>query len=92
MNLPELIDEHQQLKIQTPSLNKQSLQTSLDMKMHGIQRMRALLFPKPFAKLEDINLNKYEISINELSMTFQITSKIYNRKFHTMCPRIKNLQ
>ena len=33
--------------------------------MHGIQRMPPLLFPKPFAKLEDINLEKYEILINE---------------------------
>ena len=33
--------------------------------MHGIQRMPPFLFPKPFAKLEDINLEKYEILINE---------------------------
>ena len=65
MSLPELIDEYQQRKIQSPSLNKQSLQTSLNMETHGIQRMPALLFPKPFANLEDINLEKYEILINE---------------------------
>ena len=35
------------------------------MEMHGIQRMPALLFPKSLAKLEDINLENYEILINE---------------------------
>ena len=64
-SLPELIDEHQQRKLQSSSLNKQSLQTSFDMKRHGIQKMSTLLFPKPFAKLEDTNLEKYEILINE---------------------------
>ena len=78
LSLPELIDEHQRRKIQTPSLNKQSLQTSLDMEMHGIQRMLVLLFPKPFAKLEDINLGKYEILINE--------------PLHDISNHIKNIQ
>ena len=36
LSLPELVDGHQQSKIQSPSLNKQSLQTSLAMEMHGI--------------------------------------------------------
>ena len=78
MSLPELIDEHQQRKIQSPSLNKQSLQTSLNMETHGIQRMPALLFPKPFANLEDINLEKYEILINE--------------PLHDISNHIKNIQ
>ena len=33
--------------------------------MHGIQQMSALLFPKPFAKLEGLNLERYNILINE---------------------------
>ena len=78
MSLPEIIDERQQRKIQSLSLNKQSLQTSLDMEMHGIQRMLVLLFPKPFAKLEDINLDKYEILINE--------------PLHDISNHIKNIQ
>ena len=41
-SLPELIDEHQQRKLQSSSLNKQSLQTSFDMKRHGIQKMSTL--------------------------------------------------
>ena len=78
MSLPELTDEHQRHKIETPSLNKQSLQTSFDMEMHGIQRMPDILFPKPFAKLEDINLKKYEILINE--------------PLHDISNHIKNMQ
>ena len=78
MSLPEIIDERQQRKIQSLSLNKQSLQTSLDMEMHGIQRMPVLLFPKPFAKLADINLDKYEILINE--------------PLHDISNHIKNIQ
>ena len=78
LSLPELMDEHQQHKIQSPSLNKQSLQASLDMTMHGIQRMPALLFPKPFAKLEDLNLERYEILINE--------------PLHDISNHIKNIQ
>ena len=78
MSLPQLIDEHQHSKNQTTSLNKQILQTSLDMEMHGIQRMPALLFPKPFAKFEGINPEKYEILINEA--------------FHDISNHIKNIQ
>ena len=78
MSLPEIIDERQQRKIQSLSLNKQSLQTSLDMEMHGIQGMLVFLFPKSFAKLEDINLDKYEILINE--------------PLHDISNHIKNIQ
>ena len=78
MSLPELIDEYPQRKIESPSLNRQSLQTSLNMEMHGIQRMPALLFPKPFAKLDDINLERYEILINE--------------PLHDISNHIKNIQ
>ena len=46
--------------------------------MHGIQRMPALLFPKSFAKLEDINLERYEILINE--------------PLHDISNHIKNIQ
>ena len=77
MSLPEITDERQQRKIQSLSLNKQSPQTSLDMEMHGIQRMLVFLFPKPFAKLED-KYDKYEILINE--------------PLHDISNHIKNIQ
>ena len=37
LDLPALIDEHQQRNIKTSSLTKQSLQASLELEMHGIQ-------------------------------------------------------
>ena len=78
LDLPALIDEHQQRNIKTSSLTKQSLQASLELEMHGIQRMPALLFTAPFAQLDSIYLDKYEILVNE--------------PLHDISNHIKNLQ
>ena len=48
------------------------------MEMHRIQKMPGLLFPEPFAILEDINLERYEIFIN--------------KPLHDISNHIKNVQ
>ena len=53
LDLPALIDEHPQRNIKTSSLIKQSLQASLELEMHGIQRMAAVLFTAPFSQLNN---------------------------------------
>ena len=73
-----MIDEHQQQNIKISSLTKQSLQASLELEMHGIQRMPALLLTAPFAQLDSIYLDKYEILVNE--------------PLHDISNHIKNLQ
>ena len=73
-----MIDEHQQQNIKISSLTKQSLQASLELEMHGIQRMPALLLTAPFAQLDSIYLDKYEILVNE--------------PLHDISSHIKNLQ
>ena len=65
LDLADLIDEHQQRNIPTKTITKQYLRTSLNMEMHGIQRMPALFFNTPFASPDAINLSRYEILINE---------------------------
>ena len=65
LDLPNLIAEHQQSNLSTPQLTKQYLQSSLAIKMHGIQRKPALLFNNPFSSLESSNLKKYEILVNK---------------------------
>ena len=65
LDLPNLIAEHQQRNLGTPQLTKQYLRSSLDIEMHGIQRMPAFLFKNPFSCLETSNLIKYEILVNE---------------------------
>ena len=52
LDLPNLTAEHQQRNLSTPQLTKQYLHSSLDIEMHGIQRMPALLFNNPFSSLE----------------------------------------
>ena len=46
--------------------------------MHGMQRMSALLLPAPFAQIDKIFLDKYEILVNEL--------------LHVISKHIKNFQ
>ena len=65
LDLPNLIDEHQQRNLSTPQLMKQHLQSSLDIEMHGIQSMPDLLFNNPLSSLKTSNLTKYEILVNE---------------------------
>ena len=78
LDLADLIDEHQQRNIPTKTLTKQYLRTSLNMKMHGIQRMPALFFNTPIASPNEINLSRYEILINE--------------PLHDISNHIKNIQ
>ena len=78
LDLPALIDEHQQQNIKTSSLTKQSLQASLDFEMHGIQQMPALLLTAPFSQLDNIYLDQCEILVNE--------------PLHDISNHIKNLQ
>ena len=78
LDLPVLIDEYQQRNIKTSSLTKQSLQVSLELKMHGIQQMPALLFTAPFVQLDNIYLGQYKTLVNEL--------------LHDISNYIKNLQ
>ena len=78
LDLADLIDEHQQRNIPTKTITKQYLRTSLNMEMHGIQRMPALFFNTPFASPDAINLSRYEILINE--------------PLHDISNHIKNIQ
>ena len=65
LDLPALIDEHQQRNIKTSCLTKQSLQATLEIEMQGIQKMPALLFTTPLAQLDNIYLDKHENLVNE---------------------------
>ena len=59
-------------------MTKQYLQSLLDIEMHGIRRMPALLLNNPFSSLETSNLKKYEILVNE--------------PLHDISNHIKNIQ
>ena len=65
LDLADLIDKHQQRNIQTKTMTKQYLKTSLHMGMHGIKQMLALYFNTPFASADQINLSRYKILINK---------------------------
>ena len=65
MDLPNLIAKHEQRNLSTPQLIKQYLQSSLDIKMHGIPSMPALHSNNLFSALETSNIEKYEILVNE---------------------------
>ena len=75
----EIITELHQRGVRfTAQSNKQHLESLLEVEMHGIQRLPALMFNEPFVSLEDLNLDKYEILVNE--------------PLHDISNHIKNIQ
>ena len=57
---------------------KEQMSSFLEVEMHGIQRLPALMHTNPFKSLEHLNLNKYEILVNE--------------PLHDISNHIKNIQ
>ena len=78
LNLPDIIEELHERNNKTPAKTKQQYHDVLKVEMHGIQQLPSLFYTVPFKTLNEINLQHYEILVNEL--------------LHNVSNHIKNIQ